>query len=451
MTAPLKVYALYCALVVFALVMFALADSRAGHWSFRKARWSLRRSWFWAGGILSIGGAVALLARYSEPIHFADDFLKAYYPAGRAVLDNPATLYAREHSGDLRFVNVPIVAVLFAPFAGLAEKFAAGVFTALGVAAVALSYAGLVRLTGVSGWRAAALAALIAVNGPLWYSFREGNLTHFILPLLVGALGFAIARRDAIAGCCLAAAGLIKIPLFLLAAYFLLRGRWRVIGGLSATLLATMGLSVALFGVDLHLVWWRDCIDLFAGRALTAYNSQSLHAFLARCLTAGPLDSWEFVDVGAQFGLINKGILAGLALATILACWRAPSSKAGEATEYSIVLCLALIASPLSWTHYFLYMLIPIGLYLGNMLTVPTTAPWIAAIGASALLMSPPVFLVTDGLPAWSRPLASHCFFGALLMFGTLLSARWRSGGMAALALPVADETKADRARLAAA
>jgi len=441
MTGPIKVYLCYCALVVPAFIILAIGGRRPA-----------RRRLLWGGSALLVAGAVALLVRYSEPDNLADDFRKAYYPAGTAVFQNPSALYERdgEQDGNFNFVNIPILALLFTPLSMLPEWTAYTVFTILGVGAVGLAYFGLVRFTGISGWHALALGALIAVNGPLWYSFREGNLTHFVLPLQVGLLCFAVGRRDILAGFCLAIVGLIKMPLILFAVYFLLRRRWRLVAAFSATLLSIVGLSIALFSLELHLAWWRACIDPFAGHALTAYNAQSLHAFLARCMTEGSVVSWQFVDVDRHFGLIHKGIIAGLILATAMVCRRPPSTAADSATEHSLVLCLALIASPLSWTHYFLLLLIPAAVFLGKLPLTPKSIPWFAAIGTGLLLMSPPVLSLTEGLTPWTRALGSHCFFGAMLLTAILLMDRWRSSRPVEIAQGSQAESKHVPERLAA-
>ena len=363
MTGPVKVYLLYYFLVALAFALFVLGGRK-----------TVYRRLLWGGGGALVLLTMTLLARYSEPNRFGDDFLKAYYPAGGAILRDPARIYGND--GNLTFANIPIVAFLFAPLSSLTDSIAALVFGMLGIVATLLGCYGLVKLSRVSSWRAAALFALAAVNGPLWHSFLEGNLTHFVLPLLVGVLYFATNRREGLAGVCLAIAGLIKLPLFLLAVYFLARKRWSVIAGFSATLLAIVGLSVTMFGVDLHLRWWRECIAPFASRPLTAYNVQSLHAFLARCLTNGSIGSWLPVNVDWQFKAIEKAVSFGLAATIVCVFWRAHHSEpAATYTEFSIVLCAALITSPLSWTHYYLLLVIPAGLYLGERSDGPDHAP----------------------------------------------------------------------------
>ena len=69
-----------------------------------------------------LGGVAvaALLVAVLRPAAWASlpDFDKAYYPAGHKALAAPATLY---DAPVVDFVNVPLVALLFAPFAWLSE------------------------------------------------------------------------------------------------------------------------------------------------------------------------------------------------------------------------------------------------------------------------------------------------------------------------------------------
>src|SRR5581483_9946422 len=121
-----------------------------------------------AAGNLAWGVGMALfMAVASEPTHAFHDFRVAYWRAGRLALTNPAAMYS---SAELLFVNLPAVALLFVPVARLDVGPACGVFTVVGVAAVAAAWWLLVRLAGLMGWRRWALAGLFVCIGPLFYS-----------------------------------------------------------------------------------------------------------------------------------------------------------------------------------------------------------------------------------------------------------------------------------------
>jgi hypothetical protein len=93
--------------------------------------------------------------------------------------------------------------------------------------------------------------------------------------------------------------------------------------------------------------------------------------------------------------------------------------------EFSIVLVLAVVASPLSWSHYYLLLLLPWALYLGGGLGLPDDAPthWLMA-GGAVLVSLPVIILPLDsGLIAsiGSRTLVSAWLFGGLMMLAALI------------------------------
>jgi hypothetical protein len=375
-----------------------------------------------------------------RPQFLFSDFSNAYYPAGRLVRSNPFGMYDRNA---MHFVNVPILAYLFTPLSQLREPAAQTLFTFAGVAAVAAACWLLCRLTRASGWNALLLVSVVLSNGPLYYSLREGNLTHFVLLLLVGTLVCPERGRDLGAGVLLGLVVLIKIPLFLLVLHFLLRRQWRVLAGASGVVLLVCSASMLLFGYQLHKTWREECIRPFAGRPLVAFNNQSLSGFLARAVTdadpdtsrVGIYESWKPVEVGGAFRAVRLAFLCLAGGATVLACCRPPRPRgfAVEGLELGLFLCLALLVSPISWTHYYLLLLVPLCLCLGNRAAVPDGPVWTGLLVASAALVSPPVLSFAADHPV-ARTLLSHYFFGGVLLWAILMVARIRARAAPGLA-----------------
>jgi hypothetical protein len=395
---------------------FNLAARRAG----------MRPRLLTAANLLFALVAAPCMLLVSEPPEWLSDFRKAYYAAGRLVLEDPAAMYGAD---DLRFVNLPILALPFAPLAELPLRPAKWVFTLAGLAAVGVAWALLVRLTRAVGWRRTALGALFVLNGPLYYSLREGNLTHFLLPVLVAAVFSLERRRDVWLGIWVAVAGLFKPPLLLLAGYLAWKRRWGAVASGAAVLLLTVGASVALFGAGVHRVWFDRCVGPYSSRPLTASNVQSASAFLARLTTSGPLHGdWKPVAVGGSFRAMHWLLLAVLAAIPYLAFRRRPAwDQAGaERLEFGAVLCLALLASPVSWTHYYLLLLVPGALALGGRGSGAMGTSLTGVVVAALLLTSPSVVALTSegGLV---RLLASHCWAGGVVLMGALSAARWRA------------------------
>lgn len=370
--------------------------------------------------VLAAAPAMVLV---SEPAEWLSDFRKAYYAAGREVLRDPTAMYGDD---ELRFVNLPLLALPFAPLAALPLRPAKWVFTLAGLLAVAAGWLMLARLTGPGPRRRMALAVLFVLSGPLYYSLREGNLTHFLLPVLVGAYLCLQHRRDLGLGALVGMAALVKPPLLLAAGFLVWKQRWRAVAACAALILLTTVASLAWFGPGLHRLWLDRCVGPFASRPLTAYNVQSAASFLARLLTDGPLDqSWEPVAVGSTFGILHLLLLTLLGGVPLLACLRPVGTNATQADqlELGLAICLAVLASPVSWVHYYLLLLVPAALLMDGRLGARRS--WaVVAVAALLVTASPVVALSSEAWPV--RLLASHRWMGGVVLLGSLAVARWR-------------------------
>jgi len=324
------------------------------------------------------------------------DFRIAYYPASHLIRQNPADLYKVATGVSVAgFVNIPIFALLFVPFSLLPEYPAGCAFTVLGLLTTFATCYVLIKMTKVSGWRRIVLVGMFASNGPLLYSLKEGNITHFLLPVLLAAFFCLETKREVWLGVLLAIVILSKPALLLLGAYFILRKRWKVLAAMSRTLLIVTSASLLLFGVDLHRVWFQNCILPFIGKPLPAFNIQSLDSFLVRLWLnnddlithlSKPV-AWLPIEVDWKYKLLCYTLLSLLVGGTIWLCWysRTLATLEVENLEFSIFLCLTLISSPISWTHYYLFLLLPFFLYLGGKLAVPNRPPWSGWVMLSVL------------------------------------------------------------------
>jgi hypothetical protein len=137
------------------------------------------------------------------------DFDKAYYPAGRLILSEPSRVYDCAHEDGLCFVNLPLVAVLFAPVAALPLTAAHVLVAVASLASIALTAWLLVQLVGARGTQRYAVVALILLNGPLYYSVRLANITHIVLLFLAIAVAWMIRGQGGRAGSLLALLGIL--------------------------------------------------------------------------------------------------------------------------------------------------------------------------------------------------------------------------------------------------
>ena len=365
------------------------------------------------------------------------DFNKAYYPAGLLITGDPSQLYACE-AGNLCFVNLPLVALFFRPLSVLGPWPAQIMFTVVGAIAVVAAAWLTVRDLDAAGARRYAIVAVFALNGPLLYSARLGNLTHVLLPLLVIAFMSLTRGRDVQAGVLLAVLTVIKLPFLLFLPYLAVRGR-RLAAAVFAVSLALMVIvSVALFGADLHATWLRGFVEPFATRPVGAYNVQSVTALLAHLMMPGNLTNWMPLDASPLLTALQYAILLGLTATAGFALILSgpPRRPAAQRTELHLVLTLTLLASPLTWTHYYAFLAVPLAAYAAGRVHAPGRV-WRVIVAAAAVLVSLPVVLPVARHPLLGavieRILISHYTWGGMLLLGALCASRVAVEGRAFL------------------
>jgi alpha-1,2-mannosyltransferase len=389
------------------------------------------------------GAAIHLgLWQISEPAILFSDFFKAYYSAGEAVLsDEVAELY--RDGTEVTFVNLPILAYLFAPLARLDDSQAGWIFLALGLAAALVSWVLLARIGRYRAGSAALLAFIFLINGPMVNSLREGNTTHFLLLLLALALLLWRAGWDYSAGLVLGVCALFKLPLLLFGGYFLMRRRWRILAGAATMAAAVIGLSLWLFGLATHIAWYRVCVEPYMLGVVPAFNVQSIDAFLLRLSTgAALLQDWAPMPMPPVYRVARTILLLAIYGAAIALIWRAGRRAAlprvsgalstRDLTEFSLVLTIALVTSPLAWTHYYLLLLLPWSLYQGGLLSLLDGTRSRLLMWSALALISLPVLMPDSpqGFAAelMARTVVSMWLFGGLLMLVALAGGVWSRG-----------------------
>ncbi len=392
---------------------------------------------FWtAVGLQSL--VMAVVVFHTTRGHYFSDFIKAYWPGGQAALKGREEVVDLYRQGIESFVNIPIIAYLFAPFALLPPLPAALVMTLPGLVAAFIAWRLLGDAAHLDRKTQAVLLFLYSAFGPLLYSIREGNTSHIVLALVVWAFLLLRERRDFLAGAALAAAALIKLPLMLFGIYYALRGRWSVVFGGGVVVGTAALLSLLVFGWDAHVVWYELSVRPYARDPLPALNVQSIAGALARMeLGPGsPLD-WSPHQLSAPLQIIASGstfLLLAMAAASALAPRPSTAEPVSrdipQEVEFLIVLMLACIISPLSWSHYYVWMLMPVAFFVGRTPHFSSTVP-VRALGWVAIVLAAgPITLLSfsntllEELAA--RLGSSRLLFGGLAILGLLIWSRWQ-------------------------
>jgi hypothetical protein len=400
------------------------------------------RAALWLVAVLGGIAIHVILWQFSEPSALFSDFYKANWPAAETLWEDGlgATWPLTEKGG---FSNLPVVGWLYVPFMLVDEEWAGWVWSALGMAALLGAWALLVQTFRLDALCKALLLFLFLINGPIVNSLREGQTSHVILLFLVAGLVLWRRNHSYAAGLAFGFGALIKLPLLLLGLYFVLRQRWAIVAGGATVIGVAAVLSLLLFGIDGNIGWFQEWVVPYLGGYIPAYNVQSVDGFLVR-LSMGEefLIHWDPPLVPTSFHRIARScILLALFGGSFFLIWRA-NRRAAIATdkdgpsprdmlELVLMISLALITSPISWTHYYVWLLIPWALYLGGDLPLRDDAITRFLMRTSIILVSLPVIVWSPMEPSWyaailSRTLVSVWLIGGCLTFAALARGLWQ-------------------------
>jgi hypothetical protein len=206
-------------------------------------------------------------------------------------------------------------------------------------------------------------------------------------------------------------------------------------------------LSVAAFGLDNNISWFNCCVEPFLGGIIPAFNVQSVDGFAMRLITGtSRLSNWDPMDVPVAYKATRQVMFAIMLGSAAWVIWRAGARVSEPARskvsgvramlEFVLVLNLALVISPISWSHYYAFLLLPWGLYLGGRLPWPSDALTRRLLWSGLVLTSLPVVVLplqADLLgEIAARTLVSACFIGGVVTLVALMRQLYRLGSMPA-------------------
>ena len=335
------------------------------------SRWTLRRLFVLAGvGLVALGFANVVIKGWdSATTHQAYDFEINWVAAhrlldGEPLYDRDATredaveLVGESHA-DLyettfgSYIGPPSTALLYVPFTAFGVSAAVDTFRVLAVLAVA---AAIFVMVSLLPRRSRAPAALVSIGvmllaGPFNWSIELGQVDAWIiLGLAVGIWGL-FRDHDAVAGVGFGVATALKLSPVLVLVYLLLRGRWRPVAVAAATGIGLLGVAAAIGRPDDVWVWLRDVTGDVAQGSIQVDN-QSLPAWIARLLT-------DRVDLVSEFPLGSWRLTGWVIVAVAVPLlWWFCRGRPLDVLEIGIVVAIAVLAAPLSWDFYAMWVLV---------------------------------------------------------------------------------------------
>ena len=422
--------------LVFALIGFLLVHRFAVSPRYSNLLWPFTLIW----GTLT---AAIIFVNTQPGLEFIFwDFRECYWLAGKLVFEGPQALAGSYSSETLVFVNLPIVAYLFAPFGLLPDMPAAIIITLIGVGVVWLIWRLLVEMFGLDRREAALLVMALCAFGPLLYSFKVGNTSHFVLALILGGLAMVRSGKGFAAGALFGLAAVIKPALLLIGVLYFLRDRWTVVMGGAVVVAGSVALSLLVFGWDMHVLWYETSIAPYAGQPVIAYVNQTLPGMLARFEVGGPFGhDYSVHSLSPASRAISLVLTAALLAAVLFAAWKSGrfiKASAGDIEiEVMVAVLFAMTVTSLSWAHYHVWLLPAIMMVWVKSRTGEALSalrwPLIVnyALLAGTAFVSHSMTLGRFG--GLSNFVVSHWLFGAVMLLGLLAIVRGQRDGAATL------------------
>lgn len=360
---------------------------------------------------------------------FFDYFHQYFYPNGT------------EHA--TRWVYLPAYAWIFRPLAALDFPAAARVWLAvnalLGLTSLWLLGSARRRVPGVgplAGWRLAWFIFLGLTFQPTLDNLWHGQVTGLIFACFCLSYWLLRRSRPFAAGLALGLIVPLKFYPALFVLYFTWRRQWRVVAGALVSSLAVLAVSLLTTSWKGNLAYFQLVLSELGGGGNAAFNNQSISGFLAHIFTRGDISSWRSFDVPFWLTGLRLGLVLALVGAVIWAMRRpavASDSTAAQDLDLALVTFVMLLVSPMTWYHYYMWLLLPLVILFDHLLLAPEVnsrhAVWLAVayglVVVQGIVVIRPV--AADALQnVWLlRVLLSQSFVGAVLL--TLLTLRLRT------------------------
>jgi hypothetical protein len=392
------------------------SDGPAAAWGALLADPLRRRLVLCAAAVLAVG--FGLLQPVPRATDDRNDF-QSFWRAGRTVFEERRL---NDEPGVSRYL--PVFQTLHVPLALVPAGVAGGIWYALSIAALLGLPRQLERLSEVprrEQWPAFAVLFLLALD-----NLKLGQSAPVLLWLTTWGVARAREGGALAGGIAIGAAALLKvIPLATLGVPVILHRARGAVAGFAIAVVLGFAATAAWVGpaatAEATLRWAAEIRTeqtawglVEAGRSLR-YNNQGLGVTLAR--TLGPVDEGRARGAVrlASFPWAWVWTLHGLVLAAVVAVGaRAALASRRRADAWLELYALStlgmLLAAPIVWTHYFLWMLPGLLLLRGH----PRLMLW-GGIAFNAALALPPL-----------RALGFHLFC-ALALYVWIARRTWRT------------------------
>ena len=344
-----------------------------------------------------------------------------------------------------RWVYLPAYAWIFRPLADLDFHAASRVWLAVN-ALITLACVGLLwharrwpeNERPLAHWRLAWFVFLGLTFQPMLSNLMHGQVSGLILLCFCVSYWLLHHKRPFAAGLALGLIVPFKFYPALFVLYFLWRKLWRVVAGALITSLAVMAVSLMTVGWEGNLNYFGIVLNELQQGGMAAFNNESILGFLLHAFTHGNVSTWQDISVPLWLVAARVSLILLLVVAVAWTMRRPPVATSDPTLardlDLSLLVFVMLLASPITWYHYYMWLLIPLFVLFDCLILSAERRTgdivWLAVgygliVVEGIVVLRPLAAQALDNL--WLlRVLLSQSFFGAVLLTLLTLSLRRR-------------------------
>jgi len=258
------------------------------------------------------------------------------------------------------------------------------------------------------------------------YSLRLGQTTPLVFLGVTALYSVYKTGYPKLSGAILGGIICLKITPLILLAYFMVKRKWSLVISSGCTIVVVAITSALVMGWESNSVFVQRIIQL-SGYSLASWNNQSLDGFLLRLVTGGlHLYDWHILALPFKIKMLKYAVVSLLMVVWLIAI-SAPerTDDTKELLGFSLTVTLMVVLSPISWTHYLLFLVFPYLVLLTALIqnnTVPCRRIMLGGLLLTypALALPPSYVLKLVNFPLVNTiplsVLSSAGFFGGMLL-----------------------------------
>lgn len=288
----------------------------------------------------------------------------------------------------------------------------------------------------IANWRLVWYAFLGLTFQPILSNIWHGQVTALIFAFF--CFSYWLLRRKNLfaSGIVLGLIVPFKFYPALFILYFVWRRQWRMVAGAIAGSLVVLSISFFTVGWEGNLAYFKFILSELGGGGIPAFNNQSILGFLLHTFTMENIFEWKKIGIPIWISLLRLLLSVGIISGVIWSMRRTPDSTANydisQSLDLSLLIYLILLISPITWYHYYTWLLIPLVVLFDYFIytskrynrQIIFLAIAYGLIVVQGIVVLRPVFEQTLKTTWILRVLISQSFFGLLML--TLVTVRLR-------------------------